>query len=104
MSCGRATVALCKPVCTIRAAGMIVVALVALVVGASRDAQAQVPSVTSISPSSGPAAGGTPVIITGINFIRITAVRFGGSAATSFTVNSATSIAATSPAGTGRWM
>ena len=67
MSCGRATVALRKPVCTIRAAGMIVVAFVALVVGASRDAQAQVPSVTSVSPNSGPAAGGTPVIITGIN-------------------------------------
>ena len=101
MSCGRATVALRKRVCTIRAAGMIVVALVALVVGASRDAQAQVPSVTSISPNSGPAAGGTPVIITGINFIRVTAVQFGGSAATSFTVTSATSIAATSPAGSG---
>src|SRR5436190_1533082 len=80
---------------------MIVVALVALVVGASRAAQAQVPSVTSISPNSGPAAGGTPVIITGINFIGVTAVRFGGAAATSFTVTSATSIAATSPAGSG---
>src|ERR1700716_262292 len=82
---------------------MIVAALVASVAGTSRDAHAQVPSptVTSISPNSGPAAGGMPVTITGNNFTGATAVKFGGTAATSFTVNSATSIAATSPAGGG---
>jgi len=101
VSCGRVSEAIRKRVCTIRAAGMIVAALVALVAGASRDANAQVPSVTSISPNSGPAAGGTPVIITGNNFVRVTAVQFGGSAATSFAITSATSITAISPAGSG---
>src|SRR6266403_5517724 len=103
VSCGRATVAISKRVCTIRAAGMIVAALVASVAGTSRDAHAQVPSpsVTSISPNSGPTAGGTPVTITGNNFTGATAVRFGGTAATSFTVNSATAITATAPAGSG---
>ncbi len=59
------------------------------------------PTVTSISPSAGPAAGGTSVIITGTNLSGATAVSFGGAAATGFTVNSATQITATSPAGTG---
>jgi Subtilase family/Bacterial Ig-like domain (group 3)/Autotransporter beta-domain/IPT/TIG domain len=97
-------VAIHKRVCTIRAACLIVVALIASVAGASRDAQAQtraLSSVTSIAPNSGPAAGGTSVTITGTSFTGVTAVKFGGTAATSFTVNSATSITATSPAGSG---
>jgi hypothetical protein len=57
-------------------------------------------TVAGISPTSGPAAGGTVVTITGTNFTGATSVSFGG-AATSFTVNSATSITATSPAGMG---
>lgn len=57
-----------------------------------------VPAITAVSPASGPVAGGTAVTISGINFIGVTAVRFGATAA-SFTVNSATSITATSPAG-----
>ena len=40
--------------------------------------------------------------ITGTNFTGATAVKFGVTAATSFTVNSATLITATSPAGSGR--
>ena len=59
------------------------------------------PTVTGISPGSGPTAGGTSVTITGSGFTGATAVTFGGTAATSFTVDSATSITATSPAGTG---
>ena len=59
------------------------------------------PLVTSISPNSGPTAGGTSVVITGTNFTGVTAVRFGSAAASSFVVNSATSITATSPPGTG---
>ena len=59
------------------------------------------PTVTGLSPNSGPAAGGTSVIITGMGFIGATAVQFGGTAATSFTVDSATQITATAPAGTG---
>ncbi|MHA4874905.1 IPT/TIG domain-containing protein, partial [Enterococcus faecium] len=39
--------------------------------------------------------------ITGTNFTGATAVSFGGTAAASFTVNSATQITATAPTGTG---
>ncbi|QNN43776.1 MBG domain-containing protein [Pedobacter roseus] len=60
-----------------------------------------VPTVTALSPTSGPASGGTSVTITGTNFSGATAVTFGATAATGFTVNSATQITATAPAGTG---
>ena len=59
------------------------------------------PVVTGISPASGSTAGGTSVIITGTGFAGANAVRFGATDAVSFTVNSATSISATAPAGTG---
>ena len=104
MSCGGgATAAIRKPVCTIRAAGMIAVALFALAVCTARDAYAQFapPTVTSVSPNSGPAAGGTSVTITGTSFIGTTAVTFGSTNATSFAVTGPTSITATSPAGSG---
>ena len=55
------------------------------------------PRVTSISVTSGPASGGTSVVITGTGFTGATGVHFGTSAATRITVNSATSIAAVSP-------
>jgi hypothetical protein len=55
------------------------------------------PTVTAISPTSGSSAGGTSVVITGSNFTGATAVSFGGVAAASFTVNSDTSITATTP-------
>ena len=58
------------------------------------------PSVTTISPTTGTTAGGTSVTITGQNFIGTTGVKFGTSDAV-FTVNSATQITATAPAGTG---
>ncbi len=57
------------------------------------------PTVTGVTPSSGPASGGTAVTVTGTNFTGVTAVRFGGAAA-SFVVNSATSLSATTPIGT----
>ena len=57
------------------------------------------PSVTSISPTSGPAIGGTSVTITGANLAGATAVDFGGVAA-AITNDTATQITATSPAGT----
>ena len=60
-----------------------------------------VPTVTSISPTGGAAAGGTVVTVTGTGFIGATAVKFGVTDATSVTVNSATQIHATSPAGSG---
>jgi len=58
------------------------------------------PTITGISPSSGPEAGGTSVTITGTNFTGATAVKFGDSNAT-YSVNSATQIIAVAPAGTG---
>jgi hypothetical protein len=59
------------------------------------------PTVTSVSPASGPAAGGTGVTITGTNLENASAVKFGAAAAGSFTVESPTTITASSPAGTG---
>jgi hypothetical protein len=56
------------------------------------------PTVSSLSVSSGPLAGGTTLVITGTNFTGVTAVKFGTSNATSFTLNSATQITTTIPA------
>ncbi len=56
------------------------------------------PTVSAISPSSGPAAGGTVVTVTGTNFASGATVAFGGVAATGVTVASATSLTATAPA------
>lgn len=55
------------------------------------------PTVTAVTPSSGPLSGGTSVTVTGTNFVGVTAVSFGGTAA-SFVVNSPTSLTATAPA------
>jgi len=59
------------------------------------------PAVSALHPASGPVAGGGSVEIVGAHLEGATAVSFGSSPATSFTVNSATSITATAPAGTG---
>jgi hypothetical protein len=59
-----------------------------------------VPKVSGVTPSSGPASGGITVTITGTNFTGATRVAFGSTAATSFTVVSATQINAVEPAGT----
>jgi IPT/TIG domain len=59
-----------------------------------------IPTVTSVSPHSGPLTGETEVSINGSDFEEVTSVSFGASAAKSFTVNSPTSITAVSPAGT----
>ncbi|HEY3812702.1 MAG TPA: IPT/TIG domain-containing protein [Caulobacteraceae bacterium] len=66
--------------------------------GADQFTYVPAPSVSSVSPSSGPATGGTSVTITGANLTGATVVRFGATTATSFTVNSASQITATSPA------
>ncbi|WP_247703153.1 IPT/TIG domain-containing protein, partial [Streptomyces sp. F63] len=60
---------------------------------------ASLPSVTSVVPDRGPAAGGTPVTLTGSGLGGATAVRFGTAPAASFTVVSATRIDAVAPAG-----
>src|SRR5215472_16439820 len=72
-------------------------------VGLEGKAQAQFgpPTVTNVNPNTGPTSGGTSVTITGTNFSGVTGVRFGNNAAGSFTVDSATQITATSPAGVG---
>ncbi|MFJ5221222.1 IPT/TIG domain-containing protein [Streptomyces sp. NPDC088354] len=62
---------------------------------------AVVPVLTSVSPSGGPASGGTTVVLTGTDLGGATAVRFGSTAATSYTVNSPTQITAVAPAGSG---
>ncbi|MDR3517445.1 MAG: IPT/TIG domain-containing protein [Azospirillaceae bacterium] len=65
---------------------------------------ASAPTVTGVSPATGPVAGGTAVTISGANFTGATAVKFGSASASSFTVVSATSITATSPAGSAGWV
>ncbi len=59
------------------------------------------PTVSNVNPNAGPTAGGTSVIITGTNFSEAAAVKFGSNGATSFKVDSPTSITAVSPAGAG---
>ncbi|MFT9848384.1 S-layer homology domain-containing protein [Aneurinibacillus sp. REN35] len=58
------------------------------------------PTIVSVTPSSGSTVGGNVVMITGTGLTGATAVKFGGTAATSYTVNSNTQITATVPAGT----
>ena len=55
------------------------------------------PTITGVTPSIGSSAGGQSVTITGTNFIGVSAVTFGGTPATTFTVDSTTQITATVP-------
>ena len=57
-----------------------------------------IPVYSSLSPISGPVAGGTIVTILGSGFTGATSVTFGSTAATSFTINSDSQITATTPA------
>jgi hypothetical protein len=59
------------------------------------------PTVTHVEPNHGAPQGGTSVTITGTGFTGATAVKFGSANATTFTVNSDTSITAVSPKGKG---
>ena len=59
------------------------------------------PTVTSVSPNTGPASGGTAVTITGTNFAAGATVTFGGTAATNVVVINSTTITGTTPAGGG---
>ena len=58
------------------------------------------PTISGVSPTTGPIGGGTVVTIFGTNFQNGATVTFAGVAATSATVNSSTQIAATTPAHT----
>ena len=58
------------------------------------------PTVSSVTPSTGPLSGGNTITITGTNFDGTAQVSIGGVPSTNFTVNSSTSMTATVPAGT----
>jgi hypothetical protein len=58
----------------------------------------QSPTVTAISPNSGPSSGGQAVTITGTGFLAGATVSIGGSPANNVNVASSTSITATTPA------
>jgi alpha-tubulin suppressor-like RCC1 family protein/streptogramin lyase len=66
--------------------------------GADRTFRTASPTVTGVSPASGPAVGGTTVTVSGTNFIGVSAVKFGTSEAESFKVESETAISAVAPA------
>ena len=58
------------------------------------------PAITGLSPAAGSQGGGTSVVITGTGSTGATGVTFGGTAATSFHVDSDTQITAIAPAHT----
>ncbi|WP_308124456.1 IPT/TIG domain-containing protein [Streptomyces sp. NEAU-YJ-81] len=60
-----------------------------------------VPTLTGAAPALGPVVGGNTVTLTGTNLLGATAVRFGATPASSFTVVSATQITAVAPPGSG---
>jgi len=55
------------------------------------------PTVTSVTPTSGPTAGGTSITITGSGFVSGATVLLGETAASNVVVNNSTTIAATTP-------
>lgn len=63
--------------------------------------QKAAPVVTSISPTSGPAAGGTSISISGSGLTGATGVTVGGVDATGVTVTNDTTVTAVTPPGTG---
>lgn len=56
------------------------------------------PTLTTVAPNTGAAAGGTAVTLTGTGFTGATGATFGGVAGTAFSVTNATTIAVTTPA------
>lgn len=64
----------------------------------------EAPSVSSVSPSTGPLAGGTAVTVTGAYFANGAQVKFGATSATGISVTSSTQINCTTPAGTGGYV
>ena len=59
------------------------------------------PIISSVTPSFGPAAGGTAITILGTSLSTVTSVTIGGVAATNVVIVSATVVTAVAPAGTG---
>src|SRR5690606_15636852 len=62
-------------------------------------APAPPPTVSSVTPSQGPAGGGTPVVILGTNFVSVIDVSIGGQPATDVRRVSNTQIAVVTPVG-----
>ncbi|MFF7838768.1 IPT/TIG domain-containing protein [Streptomyces ossamyceticus] len=62
--------------------------------------QPPVPTITTVTPSTGPAAGGTVVTIVGTNFDDTSSVTFGGAAGTALIVENSTELTVTAPADT----
>ncbi len=58
------------------------------------------PTISSVSPNSGPVAGGTPITIVGTNLTGTTAVTVGGTAASAVVVVNSTTVTAVTPSGT----
>jgi formylglycine-generating enzyme required for sulfatase activity/subtilisin-like proprotein convertase family protein len=58
------------------------------------------PTLATVAPGSGPAAGGTPITLTGTNLLGATSVTVGGVAANSVQVVNSTTVTAVTPAGT----
>jgi photosystem II stability/assembly factor-like uncharacterized protein len=73
----------------------------ALAVPASGLSPTTGPQVTGILPSSGPAAGGTPMRVMGSGLTGATSVRFGATAATGLTIDSDNQVEVLVPPGTG---
>jgi hypothetical protein len=57
------------------------------------------PIIDTVSPSSGPTSGGTPVTVSGANVVGVTDVTFGGVSGTGLTITSATSLTVSTPPG-----
>lgn len=79
-------------------AALLLVALTAGVAGVRTGEAAAAPTVTAVSPVSGPLVGGTAITITGTGFVAGATDDLGGVAATGVVVVSATSITATTAA------
>lgn len=79
-------------------AALLFAALTAGIAGVRSTEAAPAPTVTAVSPASGPLAGGTALTITGTGFLAGVTVDLGGVAAVGVVVVSATSITATTAA------
>jgi len=81
-----------------RLSRLFVMTLLSAAVAAKMYAGCSVTIVTSVTPNTGPTAGGTAVTITGSGFFNPSTVTFGGVAATNVVFVNGTTITATTPA------
>lgn len=65
------------------------------------DRQFTAATITSVTPATGPAAGGTTVTVRGTNLDGVSAVNFGAAVGTELRITSATQLTVKTPAGTG---